>query len=258
MLAVTILLFVNLALKGGTYIYYFKYYLDDASLTAFLDHVGFNSFIAGLNHLLAGMGLTEFSWPKDAPTSAFSLFNGLGIIFMIVGIGFSKRLADRFGKRDVFGGALFASTLFLLAFYFYPPDAIGMVVVSYIFHGFFYGITIPLLWAMIADVADYSEMKNRRRATAIIFSAMLCGLKFGLSMGGALVAGILAYHGYQAGAATQSADVVNGIRLTVSLFCSIPFLLGVALMFFYKIDKSMELRIEHELGERRLPAGANA
>ena len=258
MLAVTILLFVNLALKGGTYIYYFKYYLDDASLTAFLDHVGFNSFIAGLNHLLAGMGLTEFSWPKDAPTSAFSLFNGLGIIFMIVGIGFSKRLADRFGKRDVFGGALFASTLFLLAFYFYPPDAIGMVVVSYIFHGFFYGITIPLLWAMIADVADYSEMKNRRRATAIIFSAMLCGLKFGLSMGGALVAGILAYHGYQAGAATQSADVVNGIRLTVSLFCSIPFLLGVALMFFYKIDKSMELHIEHELGERRLPAGANA
>jgi Na+/melibiose symporter-like transporter len=258
MLAVTILLFVNLALKGGTYIYYFKYYLDDASLTAFLDHIGFNRFIAGLNHLLAGIGLTEFSWPKDAPTSAFSLFNGLGIIFMIVGIGFSKRLADRFGKRDVFGGALFASTLFLLAFYFYAPDAIGLVVVSYIFHGFFYGITIPLLWAMIADVADYSEMKNRRRATAIIFSAMLCGLKFGLSMGGAMVAGILAYHGYQAGAATQSADVVNGIRLTVSLFCSIPFLLGVALMFFYKIDKSMELRIEHELGERRLPAGANA
>ena len=58
-------------------------------------------------------------------------------------------------------------------------------------HGFCYGITIPLLWAMIADVADYSEWKNHRRATAIIFSAMLCGLKIGLSMGGALVAAIL-------------------------------------------------------------------
>ena len=43
---------------------------------------------------------------------------------------------------------------------------------------------------MIADVADYSEWKNHRRATAIIFSAMLCGLKLGLSIGGALVAGI--------------------------------------------------------------------
>ncbi|WP_130620651.1 MFS transporter [Dyella amyloliquefaciens] len=255
MLAITVLLFVNLALKGGTYIYYFKYYLDEAQLSAFLDQVGFNGFIAGLNTLLGHLGLTEFRWPKDAPTSAFSLFNALGIIFMIVGIGFSKRLADRFGKRDVFGGALLASTVFLLAFYVYTPASIGLVVGSYILHGFFYGITIPLLWAMIADVADYSEWKNSRRATAIIFSAMLCGLKVGLSIGGALVAGILAHHGYVPDAATQTPEVVDGIRLTVSLFCSLPFLLAVGLLFFYRINKSMELRIEQELGARRLAAG---
>ncbi|MFB5207109.1 proprotein convertase P-domain-containing protein, partial [Stenotrophomonas sp. 3diitr2024] len=45
-----------------------------------------------------------FTWPKDAATSAFSLFNACGILCMIVGIGASRRLADRFGKRDVFGG----------------------------------------------------------------------------------------------------------------------------------------------------------
>lgn len=257
MLAVTVLLFVNLALKGGMYIYYFKYYLSEPQLVVFLDRVGFNGFIAGLNHVLSGLGLTEFRWPKDAPTSAFSLFNALGIIFMIVGIGFSKRLADRFGKRDVFGGALLASTVFLLAFYLYAPDAIALVVASYILHGFFYGITIPLLWAMIADVADYSEWRNRRRATAIIFSAMLCGLKVGLSVGGALVAGLLAHYSYVADAAAQSPGAVNGIRLTVSVFCSIPFLLAVALLFLYRIDKSMELRIERELGERRLAAAAS-
>ena len=49
--------------------------------------------------------------------------------------------------------------------------------------------------AMVADLADYSEWKNHRRATAIIFSAILCGLKVGLSVGGALVAGILAHYG---------------------------------------------------------------
>ncbi len=169
MLALTILVFVTLALKGGMYIYYFKYYLSQPALAAFLDNIGFNAFIGGLNAMLTGMGLTEFRWPEDAPTSAFSLFNAGGIICMIIGIGFSKPLADRFGKRDVFGGALFLSTLFLLAFYVYPPDAIGLVFVSQILHGFFYGITIPLLWAMIADVADYSEWKNHRRATAISF-----------------------------------------------------------------------------------------
>ena len=57
--------------------------------------------------------------------------------------------------------------------------------------GSFYGITIPLLWAMIADVADFSEWKNNRRATAIIFSAMMVGLKLGLTIGGSLVTQIL-------------------------------------------------------------------
>jgi glycoside/pentoside/hexuronide:cation symporter, GPH family len=258
MLTLTILVFVNLALKGGMYVYYFKYYLDAAQLARFLEGVGFNNFIAGLNALLTGMGLSEFQWPKDAPTSAFSLFSAGGIIFMIIGIGLSKRLADRFGKRDVFGGALFVSTLCLLAFWFYPPTAVWLVILSYIAHGFFYGITTPLLWAMIADVADYSEWKNNRRATAIIFSAMLCGLKIGLSVGGALVAATLAAYGYDAAATVQSPAVVHGIRLAISVYCSIPFLLGVALLFLYKIDKQMETRIEHELGMRRAQQAAAA
>ncbi|WP_158982900.1 MFS transporter [Lysobacter panacisoli] len=257
MLLLTILVFVTLALKGGMYVYYFKYYLSEPHLAAFLDQVGFNGFIAGLNSVLTGVGLTEFQWPKDAPTSALSLFNAGGIVFMIIGIGFSKRLADRFGKRDVFGGALLVSTLFMLVFYVFPPQATWVVFVSQILHGFFYGITIPLLWAMIADVADYSEWRNHRRATAIIFSAMLCGLKIGLSVGGALVAGILAYYGYEAGAPAQATETVAGIRLAVSVYASLPFLLCVALLFLYEINKPMESRIEQELSTRRLQASAS-
>lgn len=256
MLALTILVFVTLALKGGMYIYYFQYYLSEPALAAFLENIGFNAFIGGLNSMLTGMGLAEFRWPEDAPTSAFSLFNAGGIIFMIVGIGFSKGLADRFGKRNVFGAALFVSTLFLLVFYVYPPDAIGLVFSSQILHGFFYGITIPLLWAMIADVADYSEWKNHRRATAIIFSAMLCGLKVGLSVGGGLVAGILARYGYDADLAAQAPETVDGIRMAISVYSSIPFLLGVALLFLYEIGKPLESTIEQDLAARRATQAA--
>jgi len=256
MLALTVLVFINLALKGGTYIYYFQYYMSAPALAGFLDTSGFNGFIHALNGALAGMGLAGFSWPEDPATSAFSLFNACGIVCMILGIGVSRRLADRFGKRDVFGVALFVSTLFLLVFYLFPPTAVALAFVTFMLHGFCYGITIPLLWAMTADVADYSEWKNNRRATAIIFSAMLCGLKIGLSVGGAMVAGILAHYGYQAGAAQQSDAVVNGIRLTVSIYCAIPFLIAVALLFVYEIDRRAEARIEHELQLRRRAMGA--
>jgi Na+/melibiose symporter-like transporter len=111
---------------------------------------------------------------------------------------------------------------------------------------------------MIADVADYSEWKTKRRATAIIFSAMMVGLKAGLSIGGALVAWILGLYGYiakESGVAGQEIiqphSVSEGARLLVSIYPSIPFLIGVGLLFFYVIDKKMETKIEEDLKTRR-------
>lgn len=251
MLVLTILVFITLSLKGGMYIFYFRNFLQEAALAAFLSDVGFLTFIDGLNTALTNMGLTKFHWPEDAATSGFSLFNAVGIILMIVGIGFSKPLADRFGKRDVFGAALLLAALFRLSYYWIGPSSIGMVFGAQILYGFFYGITIPLLWAMIADVADYSEWKNNRRATALLFSAMIFGLKAGLSIGGALVAALLSAYGYDAAQAVQSGQVADGVRLSVSVYSAIPFLLAVCCLAAYDIRKNTELQIERELGERR-------
>ncbi|THH42020.1 MFS transporter [Neolewinella litorea] len=247
MLCLTTLVFVALALKGGSYIYYFSEYLSEPALVAFLEGIGFNGFIKGLNRTLTGMGLTEFRWPEDPATSAFSLFNATSIICQIIGIFFSKGLADRYGKRNVFGTALFVSTLFLLVYIVFPPDAVGLIFLAQVGHGLAYGVTVPLLWAMIADVADFSEWKNNRRATAIIFSAMIFGLKVGLAIGGALVASLLSYYGYQAGLSAQAPETVAGIRLLISVFASLPFLIGGGLLFFYPINKQMEDRIETDL-----------
>lgn len=251
MLSVTILLFITLALKGGMYIYYFENYLEVGEVALFLNNIGFNSFISGLNSTLNAIGLSDFQWPDDPATSGFSLFNAGGIIFMIIGIGFSKPLADKYGKREVFGLALFVSTLFVLAFYFYSAQSIGLVFISQVLHGFFYGITIPLLWAMIADVADYSEWKNHRRATAIIFSAMIVGLKLGLTFGSSLVSNLLDSYQYNAELLTQAPDTINGIKLSVSLYASLPFMLAVGCLFGYRINKTLEQQIETELAERR-------
>jgi Na+/melibiose symporter-like transporter len=251
MLILTIFIFITLSLKGGMYVFYFENYVSESHLAAFLNDIGFNGFIDALNRGLTNIGMHGFQWPEEAPTSGFSLFNAGGIIFMIVGIMFSKKLADKYGKRDVFGTALFLSALCLLAFVFYSPESIGIIFITQILHGFFYGITIPLLWAMIADVADYSDWKNNRRATAIIFSAMIFGLKAGLSIGGALVAGILATYGYDEGLASQAPEVVHGIKLAISVFPTITFCIGVACLFFYSIDKKKEVQIEMELSKRR-------
>ena len=241
MLTVTTLLFITLSMKGGAYVYYFENYASKNSLS---------DFISPILDFLSRIGIDFFG--NDPVSAGFGLFNAGGIIFMIIGIGLSKMLADRYGKRNVFGFFLFISTLFILVFYILSPEAIGLIFGAQIFHGFFYGITIPLLWAMIADVADYSEWKNNRRATAIIFSAMMVGLKLGLSIGGALVALILGNYGYQPNIiGEQSESAILGTKMLVSIYPSIPFLLAVGLLFFYVIDKNLENKIEEELSIRR-------
>jgi glycoside/pentoside/hexuronide:cation symporter, GPH family len=152
----------------------------------------------------------------------------------------------------VFGVLLVVSTLFILAFYFFPPTSVRLMFASQILHGFSYGITIPLLWAMIADVADYSEWKNNRRATAIIFSAMMVGLKAGLSIGSALLTKILGIFNYVPNSDdVQVESAIQGTKLLVSVFPSIPFLVGAGLLFFYEINKKMETKIEADLKARR-------
>ena len=241
MLTLTMLIFITLAMKGGSYVYYFENYVDKENLAVLIQPV---------LDFLSTIGLNHFG---DDPISAgFGLFNAGGIIFMIVGITFSKRLADKYGKRDVFALFLFISTLFILAFYFFPPTSVMLMFISQILHGFFYGITIPILWAMIADVADFSEWKNNRRATAIIFSAMMVGLKAGLSIGGALTSYFLGVFDYIPNSTTQPDSAVNGIKLLVSIFPGIPFLIGACLLFFYEINKKMETTIEEDLKIRRL------
>lgn len=106
-------------------------------------------------------------------------------------------------------------------------------------------------WAMIADVADFSEWKTGRRATAIIFSAMMVGLKLGLTWGTSLLTGILGSYGYDSALTQQSDSALHGIKLSVSIFPSIPFLLGIGLLFFYEINKKMEVKLEEELNQRR-------
>lgn len=105
---------------------------------------------------------------------------------------------------------------------------------------------------MTADVADYSEWKNNRRATAIIFTAMMVGLKAGLTFGGSLLTWLLGLYKYVPNSSIgQSPKAIHGIKMLVSVYPSIPFLIGAALLFFYAINKKMEDQIETDLLARR-------
>ena len=212
MFALTFILFITLSMRGSVVLYYFKYYVGRENL--------------------------------------FSAFNVAGTTATIIGIFFSKGLAMRYGKRAVFIAGLAGTAVFTLAFLPLSPSAIAPMFAAEILRQFVYGLTIPLLWAMMADVADYSEWRNRRRATGIVFSAIVFALKAGLGFGGAITGYVLAHYGYVPNV-DQTATALNGIRLTMSAFSAIGFAMCAACLFFYSIDKAGEIRITSELKDRR-------
>ena len=208
----TVFIFVYLALRGSITLYYFTYYVKRADL--------------------------------------FSLFNMLGMGVTLIGILFSKPLAIRFGKRNTFLVCLLLTAVFASVYVFIPPSSILLIFVFQVLVSLSYAPTIPMLWAMMADVADYGEWKTGRRATGMTFSATTFGLKMGLSLGGALSGWLLAYFGYVAGA-EQTEFALKGIRMMMSIIPALPFFIGVGVLFLYKIDKRTEIQMTEELIERR-------
>ena len=49
----------------------------------------------------------------------------------------------------------------------------------------------------------------------------------------------------------QPETAVQGTKLLVSIFPSIPFLIAIGLLLLYEIDKKKEVKIELDLKERR-------
>jgi Na+/melibiose symporter-like transporter len=132
-----------------------------------------------------------------------------------------------------------------------PPTNIGMVFTMNILKSLAYAPTIPLLWAMMGDVADHSEWMNHRRATGLVFAGIVFALKAGLGFGGAICGAIIDGFGFVANT-VQSASAILGIKLTASIVPACTFLIGVIALCFYPISKKMNEQIQNDLEQRRI------
>jgi Na+/melibiose symporter-like transporter len=251
MFVLTLVVFTMLVIRGSSWNYMFAYYLDQSQLRAFLDNLGLaGGNVTGWRSVLNSLGLLANPDGSNAASVGFSLFFVVGSLVQIVGIMFSKPLADRFGKKTVF---IFGVVITLIATalpFLAGPTSIELVFASSILWALGWGPTVPLLWVMIADVADYSEWKTSRRATGFMYAGILFALKAGLSLGGALSAWIINAYGYVPNV-VQTERALLGIRLGASIYPALALLLGLVCLAIYPIGKELGNRIEKELNERR-------
>jgi sugar (glycoside-pentoside-hexuronide) transporter len=173
-----------------------------------------------------------------------------GAIAFILGVMATSPLAKRFGKRNFYLVSMSLTALLTFGFYFVPPENIKLVWAANTIINFCAAPTAPLVWAMYADTADYSEWKWGRRATGLIFSAASFAQKLGWAIGGAGAGWLLAYFGYLPNVA-QSARTVHGIIMMMSIIPAIAAVAAVAALWFYEIDEDTVKRMSSDLEERR-------
>jgi glycoside/pentoside/hexuronide:cation symporter, GPH family len=254
MFITTVFVFVTLAMWGSGMFYYFTYYADKSALYNFLQSLGLGKTESGTGGLWYGFlntfGLIVGKDASNVTSVGFSLFNMAGMVMNIIGVMLSTMLAKRFGKKAVFTIGLFFTAVFTALFIVLPADAIGATFILNILKSLSYGPTIPLLWAMMADVADYSEWKTNRRTTGLVFAGIVFGLKAGLGVGGAICGWILSAYDYVPNM-VQTEHALFGIRMASSIYPALTFFAGVVAILFYNISKKLNLQIQDELAERR-------
>ncbi|CDD52104.1 MFS transporter [Phocaeicola sp.] len=255
MFILTLFVFITLAMWGSAMNYYFENYVDKVALFAFLDNIGLVAAEPGNSvgyHVLNAFGLIVTS-PDKAYEVGFGVFNMVGALVQFFGVIFlSEFLANKYGKKRTFIVCLSLTAFFTALFYFPAKDNVGMMFVLNFLKSLAYAPTVPLLWAMIADVADHSEYIHYRRATGFVFSGVVFALKAGLGIGGAVLGFLLSGFGYASGSgAVQSDTAVHGIILSSSLIPAAFFLVGVVALFFYPISKEYNEKMQAELSERR-------
>ncbi len=202
------------------------------------------------NSIKQGIVVIYFAHYLHNPLLASSYMIAL-MVASIAGAMVTSPLARRFGKRNLFILALIFSGLVNALFVFCGPENAGYIYAIGILSEASAAIFPTLFFAMLGDAADYSEFKNGRRATGLIYSAGSFSTKFGGGVAGAIIGFVLASFHYNGQDAVAIQGAIPGIVMLMSWIPTLVALIGAALMTLYPLDQKKMDEITLELNRRR-------
>ena len=211
----TLAMLLWVALRLGVTNYYFKYYIAPG---------GFERWV--------------------------SVFNTAGMVGSLVGVAVVSWFAKLLGKKRAFIILFIVANVLTMSFLVLKPGQLYLIIAIQAIASFAGGPLTPLIWAMYADTADYSEWRNGRRATGLVFSASTMSQKFGWAAGAFLTGLLLERIGYVPNA-DQTEHVIYGIRMLMSVIPGIAGVISIIIVLFYNLNEETMKKIGEELEQRR-------
>jgi glycoside/pentoside/hexuronide:cation symporter, GPH family len=202
------------------------------------------------NSIKQGIVVMYFAHYVHNELLAASYMVGL-MLASIAGAMITSPLGKRFGKRNLFIYALiFSGVVNALIALCGPGNITGIFTIG-IISEFAAAIFPTLFFAMLGDAADFSEFKNGRRATGLVYSAGSFATKFGGGIAGAIIGFVLAAFHYNGMDEVSIQGAIPGIVMLMSWIPTIIALIAMAVMTLYPLNQKKMDEITIELNNRR-------
>lgn len=160
-------------------------------------------------------------------------------------------LGRKWGKKKLFIYALIFSALVNCLFVFCGPQDVTAIFVIGIVSEFASAIFPTLLFVMLGDAADFSEWKNGRRATGLIYSAGSLATKFGGGVAAAIIGFVLSYFNYNGQDPVSIEGAIPGMIMLMSWIPSIVAVIAAIFMTLYPLSKEQMDIITKDLNDKR-------
>ena len=202
------------------------------------------------NSMKQGIVVIYFSHYLHNQLLAASYMVGL-MLASIAGAMITSPLGKRFGKRNLFIYALvFSGAVNAMLVFCSPGNLIAIFTIG-IISEFGAAIFPTLFFAMLGDAADYSEFKNGRRATGLVYSAGSFATKFGGGIAGAIIGFVLASFHYNGQDEVSIQGAIPGIVMLMSWIPTIITIVAAGIMTLYPLNQKKMNEITIELNNRR-------
>ena len=178
----------------------------------------------------------------------------LGILALII----TPKIADKVGlERMIRICLLTASAIYFVLFgalMVASVPAIAYMLISSIAMGLA-SVSIYMQWGLVGEAIDYNEMITGKRTEGSIYGTFNLTRRIGQTVGNSAAVLALGWIGYQAGAATQTAGTLTGIKALVMLIPAI-FILGswIAFRFVWNITPDVRAKMAAFKSGKETPA----
>lgn len=169
----------------------------------------------------------------------------------IAGAMATASISKKIGKKALFIYALIFSGVVNSLLAFCGPDDVLAIFAIGTISEIAAAIFPTLFFAMLGDAADFSEFKNGRRATGLVYSAGSFATKFGGGLAGVVIGAILAAYSYDGMNQASIEGAIPGIVMLMSWVPAIVAGITAVLMLMYPLDQTKMDEITIELNRRR-------